>query len=87
MTTGRSGTGGIFDKEFTKWNAQIILSRLRKKRIVVGHTSFNELKPMFDGKIIGIDSSIKLGEQGEILFIEKKKLYRGTLNGDVTRLN
>lgn len=78
---------GYFEEGFTKLQAQHILSKLKKKHIVVGHTSFSSILPLFGNKIIGIDSSIKMGESGELLLIEKKKLYRGTLNGEKIRLN
>ena len=78
---------GYFDEGFAKWQAQAILSKIRKKHIVVGHTSFSEVVSLFHNRIIGIDSSIKLGKKGEILLIDKRKFYRGTLNGDRIRLN
>lgn len=77
---------GYFDEGFTQKQAQAILRTLKKKHIVVGHTSFSEILPLFRNRIIGIDSSIKLGKNGEMLLIHKKKFYRGTLNGEMTRL-
>lgn len=34
-----------------------------------------------DGRIIAIDSSIKNGDNGELLFIENGKVTRGLLDG------
>ena len=36
---------------------------------------------LYDGKIYGVDSSIKLGKYGELLLIEGKNYYRGTKDG------
>jgi len=77
---------GYFEEGFTQLQAKDILSKIGAKHIVVGHTSFSELVPLFRNKIIGIDSSIKLGERGELLLIHKKKFYRGGLNGEMIRL-
>ncbi|MCB0566168.1 MAG: metallophosphoesterase [Phaeodactylibacter sp.] len=77
---------GYFDEGFAKWQAQAILSKIRKKHIIVGHTSFSEIVSLFRNRIIGIDSSIKLGKKGEILLIDKNKFYRGTLDGERIRL-
>ncbi len=77
---------GYFEEGFTKLQAQNILSKIRKKHIVVGHTSFSEILSLFRNRIIGIDSSIKLGIGGELLLIHKKKFYRGALNGEMIRL-
>lgn len=77
---------GYFEDDFTRWQAKEILNNIRKKHIVVGHTSFSEIVSLFHNKVIGIDSSIKNGKNGEILLIHKKKFYRGTLNGQTIRL-
>lgn len=77
---------GYFEDEFAQWQAQAILDKIRARHIVVGHTSFQEIVSLFHNRIIGIDSSIKNGENGEILLIEKRKFYRGTLNGEKIRL-
>ncbi|MCO6487803.1 MAG: metallophosphoesterase [Phaeodactylibacter sp.] len=78
---------GYFEDDFTRGQAQWILNTINKRHLVVGHTSFSEIVSLFNNRIIGIDSSIKLGNQGEILLIEKNKFYRGTLNGEKIRLN
>lgn len=78
---------GYFEDDFTRGQAQWILNAINMKHLVVGHTSFSEIVSLFRNRIIGIDSSIKLGKQGEILLIENNKFYRGTLNGKRTRLN
>ncbi|QWF16517.1 metallophosphoesterase [Lysobacter capsici] len=63
---------------------QTILDRLGVSRIVVGHTSMEHVGSYFDGRVIAVDSSIKEGRSGELLFVENGRLERGTLDG--TRL-
>lgn len=77
---------GYFEDGFTLWQAKNILNNIRKRHVVVGHTSFSEIVSLFRNRIIGIDSSIKNGKNGELLLIHKKKFYRGTLNGETIRL-
>lgn len=77
---------GYFEESFTQGKVQQILAGLGAKRIVVGHTSFPTIETRFKGKIIAADSSIKTGQQGEILFISKKHLLRGTLDGSLIKL-
>ena len=68
-----------------------ILKLLDSKHIVVGHCSDNEVVQLFNNKIFGVDSSIKNGKYGEILFIENKQFFfiknkrflRASLNGEL----
>ena len=59
-----------------------ILSTIYSKHIVVGHCSNETVVELYDGKVYGVDSSIKLGEYGELLLIEGKNYYRGTKDGE-----
>ncbi len=77
---------GYFEDGFTQPQAISILRHLRKRNIVVGHTSFSGIVTQFRNKIIGIDSSIKFGKTGEILLHEKKMFYRGAISGEKTPL-
>lgn len=72
---------GYFDGRLTTPEVVSLVQRLGVKRIVVGHTSMDEVGSYHDGRVIAIDSSIKRGESGELLFIENGKLSRGTLDG------
>ena len=63
-----------------------ILKKLDVQRIVVGHTSFVAITTMFDNRIIGIDSSIKLGKTGEMLLYESGDLYRASIFGERTKI-
>lgn len=78
---------GYFDKEqVTKQNANSILKKLGKKHIIVGHTSHDAIVSLFGNKIIGVDSSIKFGKQGEILIVDRGEFYRGTVQGERIKL-
>lgn len=77
---------GYFDESFSQEKVRQILAALRARYIVVGHTSFPTIETRFKGKIIAADSSIKTGQQGEILFISKKQRLRGTLDGRLIEL-
>lgn len=68
---------GLPDKEISD-----ILSGIYSKHIVVGHCSNETVVELYDGKVYGVDSSIKLGKYGELLLIEGKKYYRGTKTGE-----
>lgn len=72
---------GYFDGQLDTGQVEALLKRLKLARIVVGHTSMPHISSFHDGRIIAIDSSIKNGENGELLFIEDGKLSRGLLDG------
>lgn len=72
---------GYFDGRLATPDVAALVERLGVSRIVVGHTSMREVGSYHQGRVIAIDSSIKEGESGELLFIEDGKLSRGTLNG------
>lgn len=59
-----------------------IARRFGVKQIVVGHTSLPAVASWHDGRVISIDSSIKKGERGELLFREHGQWRRGTLSGE-----
>ena len=48
---------------------------------MVGHTTIGEVASFHDGRVIAIDSAIKRGKSGQLLFIENGKLSRGLLDG------
>jgi len=59
-----------------------VLQALNVNRIVVGHTSMDGVYSHYAGKVISVDSNIKRGHSGEILFWQKGVLTRGTLSGE-----
>ncbi|HEX7991599.1 MAG TPA: metallophosphoesterase [Stenotrophomonas sp.] len=72
---------GYFNGQLDTPGVQAVLDQLGLKRIVVGHTSMPHVSSFHGDRIIAIDSSIKNGENGELLFIEDGKLSRGLLDG------
>jgi predicted MPP superfamily phosphohydrolase len=73
---------GYFDGSMSSEQIDAQLNLLDAKRIIVGHTSQKEVIQLYDGRIYCVDSSIKNGKYGELLFIEGEKVSRGTLNGE-----
>ena len=73
---------GYFNDNLPDQEISEILSGIYSKHIVVGHCSNETVVELYDGKIYGVDSSIKLGKYGELLLIEGKKYYRGTKDGE-----
>lgn len=59
-----------------------LLQTLQVQRIVVGHTSMDGVFSHFAGRVISVDSNIKRGKTGEILFWQHGELTRGTLTGE-----
>ena len=72
---------GYFNGELSTPEVRDLVDRLGVARIVVGHTSMEEVGSFHDGRVIAIDSSIKRGESGELLFIENGGTTRGLLDG------
>ena len=64
----------------------LLLKHFDVEHIIVGHTSQKQIETRYQGRVIAIDSSIKRGKYGEILFIEKGKKWRGSLRGEVRPL-
>ena len=73
---------GYFNDNLPDTDISKILKLLNSEHIVVGHCSNKEVVQLYNNKIFGVDSSIKKGKYGEILFIKNKRFFRGTLNGE-----
>ncbi|MFZ6679382.1 metallophosphoesterase [Undibacterium sp. Tian12W] len=58
-----------------------MLQQLKLERIVVGHTTMDGVYSHYQGKVISIDSGIKGGVKGEILFWEKGQLSKAGVDG------
>ena len=72
---------GYFYDNLVDTDISKILTQVNSEHIVVGHCSNKELVQLYDHKIFGVDSSIKKGTYGELLFIKNNQFYRGTLDG------
>jgi hypothetical protein len=74
------------DNGATSNEIDLLLKHFDVKHLIVGHTSQKQIETRYQGRVIAIDSSIKRGSYGEILFIEKGKKWRGSLSGKVLPL-
>ncbi len=72
---------GYFRDNLKENQINTLLSKLNVKHIIVGHTSQKRIEQLYNKKIFNVDSSIKNGEYGEILFIEDGLFFRGTKDG------
>ena len=72
---------GYFYDNLVDTDISKILTQVNSEHIVVGHCSNKELVQLYDHKIFGVDSSIKKGTYGELLFIKNNQFYKGTLDG------
>ncbi|MDN3607930.1 metallophosphoesterase [Kaistella yonginensis] len=72
---------GYFNDNLQDTEISEILNHIKSEHIIVGHCSNEEVVQLFDGKIYGVDSSIKKGKYGEILFIENNQYSRRMLDG------
>ena len=83
---------GYFKRYFDRYKENLtekdiskILNLINSDHIVVGHCSHNEIVQLYNNKVFGVDSSIKKGKYGEVLFITKKGFFKGTLNGKLIK--
>lgn len=58
-----------------------LLKQFAVKRIVVGHTTRDQIVSLYGGRVIGIDADLKDGAPGELLLWESNRLQRGLANG------
>lgn len=58
-----------------------LLKRFDVKRIVVGHTTRDEIISLYGGRVIGIDAALKDGAGGEVLLWDGRQLLRGLADG------
>ncbi|MBM7073870.1 metallophosphoesterase [Shewanella sp. 202IG2-18] len=77
---------GYFKNDLSADQVDAILRKYGASRIVVGHTSQDEIKKLHEGQMFAVDTSIKRGESGQILFLEQGKAVRGTFNGEQEEL-
>jgi len=74
------------DNGATSAEIDLLLKHFDVQHLIVGHTSQKQIETRYQGRVIAIDSSIKRGKYGEILFIENGKKWRGSLSGKVLPL-
>ncbi len=82
--TGSNGPiwyrGYFEDNSFNHTKLDAILNHLGASYIIVGHTSMDEIKFYYSGKVIAIDSSIKEGITGQVLIYDNGNFRIGTIN-------
>lgn len=81
-STGPIWYRGYFYDPISEMAVDSIITQLKSEHIVVGHCSNDEVVSLYNNKVFGVDSSIKKGEYGEILFLLDEKYYRGTKSGE-----
>ncbi|TWX68798.1 metallophosphoesterase [Colwellia demingiae] len=74
------------DNGATSAEIDLLLKHFDVENLIVGHTSQKQIESRYQGRVIAIDSSIKEGNYGEVLFIEQGKKWRGSLSGKVLPL-
>lgn len=73
---------GYFEPaQVTSAEVDALLATAKVRRLVVGHTTQDEIVSLFQGRIIGIDAALKTGARGELLIFDKRQLWRGLLDG------
>tara|TARA_B110000037_G_scaffold217923_1_gene279909 strand:- start:2022 stop:3089 length:1068 start_codon:yes stop_codon:yes gene_type:complete len=72
---------GYFNDKLKNKEISQILKLTESEHIVVGHCSHKKVVSLYDDKIFGVDSSLKNGKYGELLFIKNDDYFRKTLKG------
>lgn len=73
---------GYFNESLNDEDVNSILTQIKANHIVVGHCSQTQVLHLYDQKIFAVDSSIKNGKYGEVLFIDVESYARGTMQGE-----
>ncbi len=77
--------GYFNDSTFNENTLDTVLSFYGKGKIIVGHTTFKEIKTLFNDKIFGVDAGLMDKLPGEILLWKKGVFYRVMISGKRTR--
>lgn len=81
-STGPIWYRGYFYDPISEQAIDSILTESKSEHIIVGHCSNDEVVSRYNNKVFGVDSSIKKGEYGEVLFLLNGNYYRGTKEGE-----
>jgi len=73
--------GYFTDLTFSESSLDSILTFYEKAHIVVGHSPHNEIKSLFNNKILGIDAGIMYNQPGAILIYKDGCFYKGSVTG------
>lgn len=78
--------GYFTEPSFNESRLDSILHFYDKQHIVVGHTTFNDIKSFYNNKLFGVDAGLMDGEPGEILFFKNGVFYKGLITGERIKL-
>jgi len=78
--------GYFEDSTFSENRADSILNFYGSKHVVVGHTTFKNIKILYDNKIIGIDAGIGYNQPGEVFIYKEGIFYSGSVTGERNKL-
>ena len=73
--------GYFRDDSISQAQIDRLADQIKVRHIIVGHTSAAEIYPRFQQRVIGIDTSIKKGQRGELLLWQNGQLWRATYDG------
>jgi hypothetical protein len=74
--------GFFTDTALTAESVNAILNFYGKERIVVGHSPQKNITPLFDNKVIGVDTGIGYGQPGYMLIYKQGRLLIGYRSGE-----
>ena len=89
-TNGPIWYRGYFKGKYEGANSaeiDLLLRHFDIDHLIVGHTSQKQIETRYQGRVIAIDASIKNGEYGEILLINRQGMSRGNVFGEKLILN
>jgi len=78
--------GYFEDSTFCESRLDSILTFYDSRHIVVGHTTFKNIKGYYNDKLFGIDSGIGYMQPGEVFIYKRGDFYRGSITGVRTKL-
>ena len=78
--------GYFTDRNFSESRLDSILGFFNKDHIVVGHTSYNDIKTLYNDKIFGVDAGIMNNQPGEMLIYKNGSFYKGYITGNRIKL-
>jgi hypothetical protein len=74
--------GFFTDQTYCETKTDSIFHFYDKKHIVVGHTSSNEIKSIFNNKVFGIDAGLGNNQPGAMLIYKNGNYYKGLASGN-----
>ncbi len=73
--------GYFTDRSFTTARLMSVLGFYGMEKIIVGHTTFDEMISLYGSRLIGADAGIMNRSSGEILIYKEGVFYRGSKSG------